>query len=131
DGLEYFEAVSRLVDYDPTKTDIDDKIGTPGYVGITTRGAFAPNLIINDSRQRWLFRMVHSPAPLQEKMALLWHNHFATGYSKVLGVQGATDATRMMAAKPSQDAAKAHGQIELFRQYALGNFRDLLVRVAK
>ena len=31
-------------------------IGTPGYVGITTRGAFSPNTVINDARQRWLFR---------------------------------------------------------------------------
>src|SRR4051812_31834982 len=131
DGMQYFEAVSRLLDYDPAASDVDAKIGTPGYVGITSNGPFLPNTTIAHTRQRWLFRMVHSPAPLQEKMALFWHNHFATGYTKILGVQGATDATRMMAAKPSQDAAKAHGQIELFRQYALGNFRDLLVRVAK
>src|SRR5436190_732435 len=40
EGLDYYEAVSRLVDYDPAKTDIDAKLGTPGYVGITTRGQF-------------------------------------------------------------------------------------------
>src|SRR5581483_11278715 len=91
EGLEYYDAVSRLVDYDPTSTDIDALIGTPGYVGITTRGVFSPNLVITDSRQRWMFRMVHSPAPLQEKMALFWHNHFATAYSKVSGIVGATD----------------------------------------
>jgi len=131
DGMEYFEVVSRLVDFDPAETDIDDKIGTPGYVGITARGAFSPNLVINDSRQRWIFRMVHSPAPLQEKMALFWHNHFATAFSKISGIVGATDGTRMMAAKPSEDPGHARGQIELFREYALGNFRDLLLEVAK
>ena len=131
DGMQYYEAVSRLVDYEPAETDIDDKIGTPGYAGITTRGAFSPNFVINDSRQRWLFRMVHSPAPLQERMALLWHHHFATAYSKVAGTVGATDGTRMMAAKPSEDPGQAKGQIELFRTYALGNFHDLLVEVAK
>lgn len=131
DGMEYFEAVSRLVDYDPNTTDIDAKIGTPGYAGITTRGQFAPNQVINDARQRWLFRMVHSPAPLQEKMALFWHHHFATAFSKVSGVVGSVDGTRMMAAKPSEDPAKARGQIELFRQHALGNFKDLLVAVAQ
>jgi uncharacterized protein (DUF1800 family) len=131
DGLEYYEAVSRLLDFDPTAVDIDDKIGTPGYVGITTRGAFSPNLVINDARQRWLFRMVHSPAPLREKMALLWHNHFATGYSKVAGIIDTPNAARMMDAKPSDDPAKARGQIELFRQKGLGKFRDLLVEVAQ
>ena len=129
--LTYPAAVDALTNYDPATTDIDGTIGTPGYVGITTNGRFSPNLVINDARQRWLFRMVHSPAPLQEKMTLFWHHHFATAFSKVSGIVGATDGTRMMAAKPSEDAAGAKGQIELFREMALGSFRDLLVAVAK
>jgi uncharacterized protein (DUF1800 family) len=75
--------------------------------------------------------MVHSDRPLQEKMTLFWHNHFATGYSKLAGVLGAAEATRYMAAKASEDPQGVRGQIELFRDYALGNFRDLLVEVAK
>jgi uncharacterized protein (DUF1800 family) len=75
--------------------------------------------------------MVHSKRPLQEKMALFWHNHFATAYSKVAGTVGGVDGTRMMAAKPSEDPGQVRGQLELFRQYALGSFRDLLVEVAK
>jgi uncharacterized protein (DUF1800 family) len=127
----YRTVVDELLNFDPAATSVDDKIGTPGYVGITTRGQFAPNMVINDARQRWLFRLVHSVAPLQEKMALLWHQHFATAYSKVSSVVGTTDGARMMAAKPSEDPGQARGQIELFRQYALGNFSDLLVEVAK
>ena len=42
-----------------------------------------------------------------------------------------TEGTRYMAAKPSEDPAGVQGQIELFREHALGNFRDLLVDVAK
>jgi uncharacterized protein (DUF1800 family) len=125
-------AVAALTEYDPAKTDVDDRIGTPGYAGITARGrGFSPNTVINDARQRWLFRMVHSPAPLQEKMALFWHHHFATAHSKIAGIIGAADATRVLAAKPSQDPAGAKGQIELFRERALGNFRELLVEVSK
>ena len=131
EGLEYYEAVRRLLDYDPNATDIDAKLGTPGYVGITTGGQFLPNQTINQTRQRWLFRMVHSPEPLQEKMALFWHHHFATAYSKVAGIVGATDGARMMDAKPSEDAAGAKGQIQLFRDMALGSFRDLLLAVAQ
>src|SRR4249920_1333220 len=88
-------AVAALTGYDPAKTDIDSRIGTPGYVGITTTAAFAPNTNITDARQRWLFRMVHSPAPLQEKMALFWHHHFATAQSKIAGTIGSRDATRL------------------------------------
>ena len=129
--FNYLTVVEQVVNYDATASDVDSHIGTPGYVGITTRGVFAPNTVINDARQRWLFRLVHSPAPLQEKMALFWHQHFATAYSKVSSVVGTTDGARMMAAKPSEDPGGARGQLELFRQLALGNFRDLLIEVAK
>src|SRR6187431_1343352 len=89
-------AVAALTGYDPAKTDIDNRIGTPGYVGISVTAPFAPNTNITDARQRWLFRMVHSPAPLQEKMALFWHHHFATAFSKIAGIYPQADATRMM-----------------------------------
>ena len=74
--------------------------------------------------------MVHSERPLQEKMALFWHNHFATAYSKVAGTVGGLQGTKMMALKPG-DLPGPQGQIELFRQYALGSFRNLLIEVAK
>ena len=35
-------------------------------------------------RRRWLFRMVHGRYPLQEKLTLFWHDHFATAQSKVV-----------------------------------------------
>ena len=84
----------RLVNYEQVDDDVDGHIGDAAYVGVTVRGSFQPNTVINDARQRWLFRMVHSPAPLQEKMALLWHHHFATAYSKIAGTYGAVDGTR-------------------------------------
>ena len=124
----YPVAVAALTDFDPSETDVDDKIGQPGYVSSTIR---SPNTVIDEARQRWLFRMVHSPAPLQERMALLWHHHFATAYLKLAGLVGTVDATRMMAAKPSSDPGGAKGQYELFREHALGNFRTLLTEVAK
>src|SRR5262249_19652909 len=86
---------------------------------------------IGDARQRWMFRFVHSPRPLQEKMALFWHNHFATAVSKVAGALGTDEGARYMIAKPSEDGAGVRGQLELLREFALGNFRDLLLAVAK
>src|SRR5438067_2917840 len=35
------------------------------------------------ARAWWLYRMLYTPHPLQEKMTLFWHNHFATSNSKV------------------------------------------------
>jgi len=125
------EAIDTLVNYERIRDDVDENIGKPGYVGTTTRGPFLPMSNITDSRQRWLFRMVHSDRPLQEKMTLFWHNHFATGYAKVAGTFGATEGARYMAAKSSEDPGKVRGQIEMLRENALGNFRDILVNIAK
>jgi uncharacterized protein (DUF1800 family) len=137
DELDYYsgqavsEVVDALVSYEQVADEVDSNIGRSGYVGTTTRGVFSPNTNITDARQRWLFRLVHSDRPLQEKMTLFWHNHFATGYSKVAGALGALEATRYMAARASEDPGGVRGQIELFRDMALGNFRDLLFEVAK
>jgi len=130
----YSGAAAQLLNYSEFPDDVDQFVGTPGYIGVTGRSGsgFQPATNILDARQRWLFRMVHTKRPLQEKMALFWHNHFATAYTKVVSEIGdAAIATRMFAAKPEDDGSRTTGQLELFRQYALGNFRDLLVDVAK
>src|SRR5439155_17085654 len=125
------QAVDALVNYERVSTDVDALIGRAGYVNVTTRGQFAPNTTIVDSRQRWLFRMLHTDRPLQEKMTLFWHNHFATGYNKIAGTFGAAEGARYMAAKSSEDPGKVRGQIEMLRENALGNFRDILTEIAK
>jgi hypothetical protein len=112
-------AVDYFVDYDKQPDDVDSKIGLPDYVSVTTRGQFSPNTNIDDARQRWLFRMVHTRRPLQEKMALFWHNHFGVGYSKVAGVVGAVLGTKMMANKAGETPGP-QGHYELVRQMALG-----------
>ena len=61
----------------------------------------------------WLYRMVTTDTPLLEKMALFWHGIFATGYPKVLN------------AKPLSD------QIRMFKRYAMGDLKTLLVQMAK
>jgi uncharacterized protein (DUF1800 family) len=124
--------VNLLLNYEQAPDDVDAKIGGAPYVGITTRGTgFSPDTVINDTRQRWLFRMVHTQRPLQEKLALFWHNHFATAYSKVAGAFGAVHGAKMMDASPKNFGGAFKGQIHLFREMATGNFRDLLVAVAK
>jgi uncharacterized protein (DUF1800 family) len=129
--LSYVRSVDRLVDYRSIPDAVDSRMGASGYLGTTSAGPFSPNTVISDARQRWLFRMLHSERPLQEKMTLFWHNYFATGYSKIAGAVRPNNATRLMAAKASEDPAQQRGQIELFRENALGNFRQLLIAVAQ
>ena len=54
-----------------------------------------------------------SARPLQEKIALFWHGVFATGLAKVLH-----EKTML-------------NQVDLFRQQGLGNFEELLRRLAR
>jgi uncharacterized protein (DUF1800 family) len=125
--------IDRLLNYESLSTDHDSKIGQPEYIGITTQSGqpFSPNTLINDARQRWLFRMIHSERPLEEKMALFWHNHFATAYSKIAGAVGQERATRMMDNDPSSLAGSMPGQIQTLRQFATGSFPGMLLAMAK
>ena len=61
----------------------------------------------------WANRMLQTTHPLEEKMALLWHGHFATHENKV------------------RDYRKMRQQIELFERYATGNLRELTIEVAQ
>jgi uncharacterized protein (DUF1800 family) len=123
-------AVAHLVDYEGRPDDVDARIGRPDHAQVNARDLFAPDTDIEDARQRWLFRMIHTRRPLQEKMALFWHNHFATAYSKLAADSGNLQAAKMLAHKPGT-LRGPQGQLELFRQYALGNYRDLLIEVAR
>lgn len=121
-------AVALLTDYDDIPDDVDQKIGQASYALVPGN---SPRTNVTHARQRWLFRMVHTNRPLQEKMTLFWHHHFATAYSKLAGQLGGDEATRYMAAKESEDPAGARGQIEMLRENALGNFREILVEISK
>ncbi|MBV9276649.1 MAG: DUF1800 domain-containing protein [Candidatus Eremiobacteraeota bacterium] len=65
-------------------------------------------------QQWWLQRMLTTPAPLQEKMTFYFHGHFTT-------------AAIQKAVWPSY----VYQQNQLFRNYALGNLRELTRNVSK
>lgn len=68
-------------------------------------------LTSNDPQQLkglWIYRMLHSPHPLQERMTLFWHNHFATSNAKV------------------NDLRLMQLQNDTLREHALGHFDDML-----
>ena len=128
--MSHAKAVDYLVDYEGRPDDVDQRMGRPDHAVVPTNDLFTPDINIQDARQRWLFRMIHTRRPLQEKMALFWHNHFATAYTKLASDSGERQATKMLAHKPGA-LRGPQGQIELFRQYALGNYRNLLLEVAR
>ena len=61
----------------------------------------------------WANRMLASPRPLEEKLTLFWHGHFATGQNKVRDYRMMLQQNRMLRANAS------------------GTLRDLLVGILK
>lgn len=61
----------------------------------------------------WIQRMLAAKHPLQEKLTLFWHGHFATAVSKV------------------EDVRLLSAQNATLRRNAGGRFRDLLVAVSR
>ena len=61
----------------------------------------------------WMYRMINTQRPLEEKMTLFWHMVFATGNAKV------DNGNEMLA------------QLAMFRKRGMGDYRELLVELAK
>ncbi len=70
-------------------------------------------MLIESSQAYWLYRIINTNAPLQEKMALFWHGLFATAYGKL------------------NHAKAVVNQTDLFRNRGLGSFRTLLIELSR
>ena len=102
DGLDL--TVSKLLDYSTISTsELDQRIERQKLDLRTFEGI----------SRWWLTRLIHSPRPLEERLTLFWHDHFATGITKV------------------EDAALMLKQNELIRSHALSRFTDLTTEISK
>lgn len=68
---------------------------------------------VGDMQRWWLKRMIETPHPLEEKMTLFWHGHFATSYRTI------------------ENSYHLFMQNQMFRKNALGNFGDLLFGIIR
>ena len=62
------------------------------------------------SKSQWIYRMVNTRRPLEEKIALFWHHVFATANTK---------------------ASQVADQIDMFRRNGLSNLRTILSDLSK
>ncbi len=62
---------------------------------------------------RWLYRMINTRRPLEEKMALFWHHVFATGYNK------------------SEHTPTLVTQIDSFRQNGMKDMKTILMDLSR
>jgi len=96
---------------------IDIVKGDTDYSAIMKGDMLARKMFLQEQRQQekdlniaWINRMSSTNAPLQEKMTLFWHNHFACRSNNALFAQQLNN---------------------IHRANALGNFRTLLFQVAE
>ncbi len=61
----------------------------------------------------WMYRMISTRCPLEEKVALFWHGLLATGYAKL------------------NQARSQLNQVEMFRRSGLGRFDELLLEISR
>ena len=70
-------------------------------------------MLIESSQAYWLYRIINTRRPLEEKMALFWHSLFATAYGKL------------------NHAKAVVNQTNTFRRCGLGDFRTLLLELSR
>src|SRR5215211_8548885 len=68
---------------------------------------------IDVNQANWLYRMINTGRPLQEKMALFWHCLFATAFNK------------------SNHSQRIQIQIDMLREHCLDNFKTILVELSR
>ncbi|WP_248930276.1 DUF1800 domain-containing protein [Paenibacillus hamazuiensis] len=85
----------------------------PPLVSVKADGKELTEDQIGDQQTYWLYRMIHTEAPLIEKMTLFWHGHLTTSYRKV------------------REIPLMVRQNELLRKYAVGNFHELVLEIGK
>jgi hypothetical protein len=68
---------------------------------------------IDPAQSYWVWRMINTQKPLEEKLTLFWHHLFATGFAKL------NHAPQMLQ------------QMATFRKHCLDDFRTLLVELSK
>ena len=70
-------------------------------------------MLLESSQGYWLYRIINSRRPLEEKMALFWHGLFATAYGKL------------------NHAKAVVNQTHTFRRSGLGKFADILLDLSR
>lgn len=105
-------AVDRLLNYEKVQEPYAMTLKAMHEALYAGRGK-VPNLKMSDLQTWWIVRMIYSQRPLQEKLTLFWHDHFATSGDKVTSVD------------------VMYRQNEILRAGATGKFGTLINQVSK
>ena len=104
----YDATVEELIN-PPDDMPAGDMIGLLRYMP----NCLLPGGVPQPGQYNWMYNMITTKRPLEEKVALFWHQVFATGNSKV------DNCDQMLE------------QLVMFRKYGMGNYREMLVELSK
>ncbi len=85
----------------------DEDLMTRYHIGLGSK------MLLPAGQHYWMYRMIHTDRPLEEKIALFWHQILPTGYTKLN--------------QPKQILK----EIDMYRQYGMGSFHTLLLQLSK
>jgi len=68
---------------------------------------------LEGQQEEWVFRMINTKRPLEEKIALFWHGILCTGHAKC------------------ENPRQQNLQFDMFRHRGMGNFEELLLELAQ
>jgi uncharacterized protein (DUF1800 family) len=113
--LDFYEklgvqgTIDRLINYE----NVDEGFTMGVWETVAGRNERLPNLRGRDVSAWWIVRLLATQRPLQEKLTLFWHDHFAVSGSKV------------------DQGVMLYQYIETLRAHANGNFLEMLKAVGK
>ena len=70
-------------------------------------------MYFESAQSYWMYKMINSKRPLEEKIALFWHGLFATAYGKLNHAKG------------------VFNQTDTFRRHGLGAFHNILMELSR
>lgn len=110
DGMD--ATVTKLFSAVPEARAREPVVTTAAPINPTT-GMPDPSKQTAELRAAWIQRLLENADPVREKLALFWHNHFATSVKKV------------------NDASLMEQQGEMLFQHAHGSFRTMLKEISR
>ena len=114
--VDIYERPAANIEFDPLRLERaepwEGRLDTPERTSLNQRRISRERRQQAEMRRWWLKRMAESPRPLQEKLTLFWHDHFAVQYKKLY-------RTYIL-----------YQQNQLFRTYGCDNYAALLRGIA-
>ena len=115
-GAQYHELETREAKgYEATVEELLNPEDHPNGLELDLAERYFPewNGFLRGTPEYFAYRMINSTSQLEEKMILFWHGILCTSDSK------------------TQSYPTSYVELEMFRRYGMGSFRDLLVEISK